>query len=149
MAGITTKFGKIHFGNIKYVSTAPQNYFLRLITNGDINKDTVTDDDIQMGSGLTEITGTGYAAIELLRGSWVKSEPTEGGKTRIVYTYPQQIFTVGAGGWSNVKGYALSLTASGNDVIAAESFPTGQQGSKIAGQQLKISPRMYERREDE
>lgn len=149
MAGILTKDGKEHFADLKFGSTAPQDYWLLLIENGDITKDEVTDDDIQLGSGLTEVSGTGYSRIQLNRGSWTISEELIGGKIRIVASYAQQTFTVGAGGWSNVKGYALALSSTGNDVIAAESFPSGQQGNKVANAQLKFTPRMLEKREGE
>ena len=142
MSGIIVKDGKNHIAEIIFGSTPLQNYWLGLMTNGDITKDEVTDYDIQLGSGLTEVTGTDYGRIELTRNSdWaiVAGLATSNEKT----------FTVGAGGWDNVKGWFLAESESGNDVVWAESFPVGQQSNKAATSLVKIIAKITQKAEDE
>lgn len=61
---------------------------------------------------LTEPTGTGYARITLIDATWIETGST--------YTYPAQVFTGGAGGWTGaIQGYFITtLSAGGTQRIA-------------------------------
>lgn len=132
MAGIVTLDGKNHFLEVLFKSTAAQNYYLGLMKQGNIDADTVTDYDIQIGDGLTEVTGTGYARQLLTRNSeWTVASG--------VATAAMKTFTVGAGGWSDVKGYFIAGSESGADAYIAESFPSGQQGAKTESSQVRVT----------
>ena len=130
MSGIIVDDGKNHLQEILFGSASPQNYYLGLVEEGTIS---VANTNIQLGSGLTEITGTGYIRKVLTRG-------TDYTIVGAIATCVQKIFTVGAGGWSNVKGYVITKTISGNDVVWAESLPLGQQGNKLQNALIKITP---------
>lgn len=55
---------------------------------------------------LTEPTGTGYARIAIVDANWTA--------TGSVFTYPSQVFTGGAGGWTgSVQGYFMATNAAG------------------------------------
>jgi hypothetical protein len=130
MAGILLNNGQTHMLAVLFKSTAVQDYYLALITS--TSNPTLSQ---QIGSGITEVSGTSYARIALTRNTdWTASG------TAIV-TSAQKTFTVGSGGWSSVNGYAvcLSSTATTGDAIFAEAFSAGQQGNKTAGDTVKIT----------
>jgi len=126
MAGVLLNNGQDHVLSVVFKTTAVQNYFLRLMT--ETSNPALS---AQVGSGITEVTGTDYAAITLTRDTdWT-------GPSSNIVTSAQKTFTVGAGGWANVSGYFISLTSTGNDAIWAEAFPAGQQGNKIENDTVK------------
>ena len=54
---------------------------------------------------ITEPTGTGYGRIVLTDATWTEADP---------FTYAQQTFTAGSGGWSgSVQGYAIASKLGG------------------------------------
>src|SRR5690606_11680857 len=120
--------GQTHFLAVLFKSTAVQDYYLGLMTA--TSNPTIPQ---QIGSGITEVTGTGYARITLTRDTdWTASG------TAIV-TSAQKTFTVGAGGWTSVNGYFVATASTGNNAIFAEAFACAQQGSKVAGDTVKIT----------
>jgi hypothetical protein len=94
----------------------------------------------QIGSGITEVAGTGYARIPVARN-------TDWTRVGQIVTGSQKTFTVGAGGWATVNGYFLALSSAGADAIMAESFAAEQQGNKLEGDTVKITPK-YEQKDD-
>ena len=127
MSGMVVDDGK-NFCLIKTLQAV--DLYLGLMTTADIDSDHTSDTDLQLGSGLTEVSGTGYARITIDKDSWSITDDEA--------TYTTQTFTVGAGGWSNVRGYFLAQTVDGNDVIMAESFPENVQGNKSASHQIQV-----------
>lgn len=127
MAGYLLDDGQAHIVNVLFEATAVQNYYLALIEDTSIS---LSD---QIGSGLTEVSGTGYARITLTRG-------TDWSIVGALATAVLKEFTVGAGGWNNVNGYAvcLSSTPTTADAIWAEVFPAGDQGNKTAGTKVQV-----------
>jgi hypothetical protein len=129
MAGVFLDKGQEHLLDVQFEATAVQNYYLRLMTQ--TSNPAVT---AQVGSGITEVTGTDYAAILLTRANdWAR--------TGQVVTGAQKTFTVGAGGWTGVAGYFVSLTDTGNDAIFAEAFSANKQGNKDEGDTIKVTPK--------
>lgn len=56
-------------------------------------------------ASITEPTGTGYTRITLTDATWTEADP---------FTYPQQTFTAGSGGWTgSVQGYAIASKLGG------------------------------------
>lgn len=94
----------------------------------------------QLGSGITEVTGTDYARIAIA----VDTDWTRVGQ---IVTAAEKTFTVGAGGWSDVNGYFIALSSGGNDAIMAEAFAAAQQGDKLEGDTIKITAK-YEQKDD-
>jgi len=67
---------------------------------------------------LTEPTGTGYARIPLVDGSW----SVVGG----VASYAKQTFTAGSGGWTgSIQGYAIVTTGTTPRILTIEVDPNG------------------------
>jgi hypothetical protein len=130
MAGTWLNKGDEHVLDVLLEGTAVQNYYLRLMTQ--TSNPAVT---AQVGSGITEVTGTDYAAILITRG-------TDWSRSGSVATAAQKTFTVGAGGWSTVNGYFISLTDTGNDAIYAEAFSANKQGNKDEGDTVKVTARL-------
>ncbi len=64
-------------------------------------------------AALTEPTGTGYARITLVDGSWTGAADAR--------SYAEQTFTAGAGGWTGaVQGYFIVTTGTTPRIIAIE-----------------------------
>jgi hypothetical protein len=130
--------GKAHILDVLLEATAVQNYYLALITATNVQTSyDAAPTTLQIGAGLTEVTGTGYARITLTRATdWTRSAG--------VATASAKTFTVGAGGWTSVNGYAICLSdvEGTGDAIFAESLPTGQQGNKNAADTVVITPKI-------
>lgn len=136
MAGMLLDDGQAHIANVLFEATAVQNYFLALIIDTDLS---LSD---QIGAGLTEVTGTGYARMTLTRG-------TDWTIVGAIATAVSKEFTVGAGGWSTVNGYAVCLSdveTTGN-AIFAEIFPVPDQGDKPEGRKIQVVCK-YEQEDD-
>lgn len=103
MPGITPNEGENLIARILYrrdLGDRDANMRLGLITNTTITETT----DL---AAITEPTGTGYGRITLTDANWTVTGDTA--------TYPQQVFTAGAGGWTpEVQGYFIcTIAASG------------------------------------
>ena len=126
--GCILNFGQAHITAILFKNTAVQNYYLALITN------TVNPAlDKQIGDGITEVSGTGYGRILLTRNTdWTQVAA----KATAVF----KEYTAGSGGWADVNGYAVCLSATPNtaDAIFAEAFDPLDQGTKPAGRKVQI-----------
>jgi hypothetical protein len=133
MAALMVDFGQ----NWATTQLLASNLYLALIQEAEIGSDWPSNTAINFGNGLTEVTGTGYARITLTGGSWSISGDTG--------TYAQQTFTVGAGGWTNVRGYAICSASSGSNVLWAESFPVSDQGNKSESDPIRVTPRYQQR----
>jgi hypothetical protein len=134
MSGVLVDFGQIYFLEVIFKNTSPGNLFLGLMEEGSFAAP--GDLPSQVGTGITEITGTGYARLTITRNTdWTRTSET-------VTTTAAIEFTVGAGGWPNVRGYfvATSGTYGAATAIWAESFPLAQQGNKVAGDKIRITP---------
>jgi hypothetical protein len=127
MGGYVLNDGQAHITSVLFKNTAVQNYYLALITDTSIS---LSD---QIGSGLVEVTGTGYARITLTRN-------TDWTLVGAQVTAAMKEFTVGAGGWTTVNGYAICLSDVENagDAIFAEVFPVGDQGDKPEGRKIDV-----------
>ena len=136
MAGILLNNGQAHIVNVLFKTTAVQNYYLALL----IDTEVVLGD--QIGAGLTEVSGTGYARIEIARGA---------GWTIVgaIATAASKEYTVGAGGWSTVNAYAVCLSdvETTGDAIWAEVFPAPDQGDKPEGRKIQTVAK-YEQKDD-
>lgn len=85
---------------------------------------------------LTEPTGTGYARITLTDGSW-----TEGAAG--VYSYAEQTFTAGAGGWTgNIQGYAIVTTGTTPRILAIEVDAVNAPFTMSEGDTYKVTPQI-------
>lgn len=138
MPGALLTTGQIYFLEVIFKNTAPGDLYLGLMEEG-TNPALSAD----VGTGITEVTGTGYGRITLTRN-------TDWTRTGEVVTAAQKTFTVGAGGWTNVRGYfvATSATLGSATAIWAESFPLAQQGDKVAGDTIRITA-SYEQKDDQ
>lgn len=137
MVGVLLDNGQEHFLDVLFESTAVQNYFLALM------EETANPAlSAQVGSGITEVTGTDYARITITRA-------TDWSRVGQIVTAVEKTFTVGAGGWTNVNGYFIALTgvATTADAIWAEAFPAAQQGNKAENDTIKITAK-YEQKDD-
>jgi len=132
MAGIFLDNGQVQALQIWLNGSTSDVMYLGLMTEGQLNSDNVTTTALQIGSGITEITGTGYTRQEIAQ-TWTIATPTATGT--------QESFTVGAGGWSDVRGYFICQTLNGNDAVWCESFPEGNQGDKAATAILTVTPK--------
>ncbi len=96
MAGFTVDEGLSYIGNVLYKGSTQEDLTLGLFTNieGDLDETAVWTD-------ITQPTGSGYAEVTLVQGTFVVS--SEG-----IITYPQQSWTAGAD-WSpgDVYGYYI------------------------------------------
>lgn len=100
MPGITPDEGESLIARILYrrdLGDRDANLRLGLFTNSTISEATT------LGS-VTVPTGTGYAPITLTDANWTVTGDTS--------TFPQQVFTAGAGGWTpEVQGYYIFTQA--------------------------------------
>lgn len=137
MAGVLLELGQEHILDVLFEATAVQNYHLALIES--TSNPTLGQ---QIGSGIIEVTGTGYARILLTRA-------TDWSRSGQIVTALQKTFTVGSGGWDDVNGYAicLSATPTTGDAIMAESFTAGQQGNKNENDTIKVTAN-YEQKDN-
>lgn len=115
MAGFLPDEGEVMINDILYAGSSVDRgtgMELGLFTNVGVSADTITH------ATLTEPTGTGYARIALANASWTGTNPK---------SYPQQTFTVGAGGWTgSVQGYFVCTTGgTAKRIVAIEVDPSG------------------------
>lgn len=139
MSGFLLNDGQNYFLNVVFKNTTPGDLYVGLMTNGDFGAGSLqTELAKQVGAGIDEVTGTDYARLPLVRNTdWTLSGTT----VRKATGTPVE-FTVGAGDWANVDGYfvALSNVAGTADAIWAEAFTALQQGTKAAGDTVKVTP---------
>ena len=125
--------------DVIFKNVSPGNLYLGLMEEGSFAAPGDLPDNV--GTGITEVTGTGYARILITRDTdWTRTSQT-------VTTNAPKEFTVGAGGWSNVRGYFVATTLATATAIWAESFPLAQQGNKVAGDKIRITP-SYTQKDD-
>lgn len=105
-------------------------FYLGLMTN----HNTPSPLDAQLPTDIEEITGTSYQRQHIT--SWTIYSGVD------PYIQGSQVTFNVSGTWSNVYGYFLSLTISGNDAIATELFPTAYGGDKIDGDIIKLTPKL-------
>ncbi len=123
MAGIITNTGKTRLLNTFIKST---NLYLGLMVNG---SNPIPSNSI--GSGITEVTGTGYARILLDKDTdWVITDTS--------ISSSQKTFTVGGTDWSNVGGYFIATGSTGNNLILVEAFPVNKQGIPANSDTIQI-----------
>jgi hypothetical protein len=128
MAGRVHTKGLNHIRDTIFKGKAQQNLFLGLMTNATLPA--VGDN---LGSGITEISGTGYSRIQITNNTdW--SALSDG-----VASMAQKQFTAGAGGWANVKGFFIATASTGGDVLFTDIFATADQGNLSAGVIVKIN----------
>jgi len=104
-------------------------FVLKLFSNN------MTPGETDTTASYTEVSGNGYAAINLTAANWTITEgaPTEA-------AYPQQTWTfTGAAG--NVYGYYIVGAASAK-VLWAERFTDGPYNIVIAGDAIKVTPKI-------
>ena len=135
MSGILLDAGQEHILNVLFKNTAVQNYYLALMTNT-INPDI----DAQIGDGITEVAGIGYARILITR----NTDWTLAGQ---IGTVAEKIFTVGTGGWSNCNGYMVCTASTGNNAIWAQAFEPTKQGDYDYGDEIAVEIQ-YEQKDD-
>ncbi len=141
MAGVLVNNGQEYFLEVIFKTTSPGNLWLGLMENGTFVAPTDLPAQIGGSPNIVEVSGTGYARIEVFRNTdWTRTSQT-------VTTNAAKEFTVGAGGWLNVRGYFMATAVSGANVIWAEAFPLAQQGNKVAGDKIRITP-SYTQKDD-
>lgn len=98
----------------------------------------------QIGAGITELSpapaGSGYTRL-LSSSPWGTTagvDPTISG-TLVTFTV--------SGSWASVNGYFVSLDASGNNALWAETFSVDKQGTKDDGDRIAVTP-IYEQKYD-
>jgi len=136
MSGVLLNDGQVEFLNVMFKNVTPPDPLYLGLMNETANPAL----SAQIGSGITEVTGTGYARIPVAR----NTDWTLAGQ---IITGSQKTFTVGAGGWTSVNGYFVATASSGNNAIMAEAFAAAQQGNKLEGDTVKITPK-YEQKDD-
>ena len=124
MSLIITNAGKVQA--VSYLigkDTTVQNLKLKLFSNN------VTPTASTVSSDLVEVTGGGYASVNLTGSSWIISETTA--------SYPQQTwnFTAAVG---NVYGYYVT-TADDSTVIFAERFSDGPYVVAASGDIIRVT----------
>jgi hypothetical protein len=84
-------------------------------------------------AGITEQAGgTGYARIELTRGTWTV--------TGSVASYAQQTFTANGGDWGDQYGYFIATSSDGSGkLLCVEHFSDGPY-AVTDGDSVKITP---------
>lgn len=116
MAGFTPNEGEHVLGQLalkRELTDRDPDLELGLFTNAAVDETTAH-------SALTEPTGTGYARKTLTDANWTGAAD--------VFSYAQQTFTGGAGGWTGqVRGYFIATKAAGGTkrVLAIEVDPNG------------------------
>lgn len=88
----------------------------------------------QLGNGITEVSGSGYERQSC--STWTKYN--DGGVDP--YLEGSTVTFNVSGLWSNVNGYFVSLTASGNDLFWSQLFPVAYQGDKNNGDSILVTP---------
>lgn len=88
-----------------------------------------------LGSGITEISGTGYARIQMVKGV----DFTVSGNVAVGV---QKEFTVGAGGWNNVNGWFLADAITAGTATLAGIFTGAEQGNRIENDLIRITVRV-------
>lgn len=130
MAGFTPTEGLVVLGN----------FFLK---NGDVDRGT----DLELGlytdvgltvaiteATITEPTGTGYARINLVDASWSNADG--------VFSFAQQSFTGGAGGWTpDVVGYFIATKGTAPRLIGVEDI-VGNPHTIVEGQNILVNPEL-------
>jgi len=102
MAGYTPDEAEVAMGSIvlkRLLTDRDANLELGLFTN-------VAPDETITHAAITEPTGAGYARINLVDANWTA--------VGSVFSYAQQTFTGGVGGWAGaVRGYFIATKAAG------------------------------------
>jgi len=157
MAGVLLSFGQEFFLEVMFNATnPPTNLYLGLMENGDIATLPLTHLDAQIyPGGVTADTLNPARLVEVSAnslgvaapGTYVRQALGRGaGWTRtgqVVTRAAETVFTVdGPDNWL-VKGYfvALSNVYQATDAIWCESFIVPQQGYKVPGDNIRITPK--------
>jgi len=94
----------------------------------------------QLGTGITEITGAGYARQKST--PWTK---ITSGDDPVIEGY-RVIFEVPVGQiWANVNGYFVSLSSTGPNILWAEPFAIEDRGERTEGDIWTLIPRFEQR----
>lgn len=103
-------------------------YVLKLYSNN------YTPAETDTAANFTELSGNGYAAINLTAASWTitAGDPCDA-------TYPLQTFTF-SGAAGNVYGYYIVGQTSGT-LLWAEKFTDGPYNITAAGDTIKVTPK--------
>jgi hypothetical protein len=91
-------------------------------------------------SGWSEVSGAGYARIQIAPGSW-GSFATDGNGRKM--TAAQVTFTGGAGGWTEADGFFISThstSQAGESILCFSNFDSGTPRTLANGDQLKVTP---------
>jgi hypothetical protein len=91
----------------------------------------------QLPSDITEITGSGYA--RQLSSTWLVSSGVN------PYIQGSMVTFTASGNWSNVNGYFVSESLTGNDALWAELFPIEKVGNRSDGDTILLTP-VYEQK---
>jgi hypothetical protein len=132
MAGFIPNEGETFYGTMVLKNTTTDrgtNLELLLFTNA-APGETITE------ATLTEPSGTGYARIDLTDGSW--SEGAAG-----VFSYAEQTFTGGAGGWTgSIQGYAIVTKGTTPRILAIEVDSVNAPFTMAEGDTYKVTPQI-------
>lgn len=108
-----------------YIDTVTSGLYMGLFQSFYLLEDYQLPTDILESSGIT-----GYSRIKV--SGWVDhGNYLEGDSTT---------FTVGSG-WSEINGYFIAKTSTGNDAVWGESFSPDHRGTYSYGQTVTITPR--------
>ena len=126
--GIILNAGKNHIRDTLLKAKTQQNLFLGLMA-----ETTLPGAGSDLGLGITEITGTGYARIEIVN----NTDWTLNGDGVVDMSTKQ--FVVGAGGWNGVGGYFIASALTGGVALYSDIFPVADQGTQTEDTKINVN----------
>jgi hypothetical protein len=93
-------------------------------------------------SGITEVTGTSYARVQILAASW--GAPSTNGSGRKI-TAGQVTMPTAGGAWAAADGFFIatnSASGAGDILIYAANFDSGLVRTLANGDVIKVTPSM-------
>ena len=121
--------GETSVGNVYLKTTSAVSKYLGLYTNSTEPAETASL------SSLSEVTGSGYARIQLVDASWTEQA------TKGEFKNVQQTFSASGSAWGSVYGYFIGTVATGTSglLLAVENFSDGPY-TVNDGWSIKITP---------
>jgi hypothetical protein len=114
-----------------------------LLLNGDVDRGTnlefglftnVGVDQTITAAAITEPVGTGYNRFVLLDANWVESNG--------IYTYAEQVFTGGVGGWvGDIYGSFIVTTGAVPRLLGLDLHPSAPH-TIIENQSYRVTPQI-------
>jgi hypothetical protein len=127
-------------GVLLRAQTQPTTLYVGLFTSQSPTTVPASTAVLATGTGVTELTGTGYARQSITAATW--GAPTAGGGGRQTTASTYVTFTAG-GTWTAVNGFFVCTTATAGTGIALfyANFDSGVARTLLNGDSLRITPR--------